>query len=781
MRRSPCWPRLAAALCLAVVCTTAQAADIVDSKQAGSKQSDTKTVAAKAVAGAATPEEVAADPQRVWTRFLAEAELGAAYEQYDVVDAVGYDGESVQTDACRDLAQTLREAVVAVPVSIAVHRVAMLCAEATGDDVTAEREAAALGALSAHALAARGDAGWHRPIPVLSPRDIYALILLLGYEFRYEYYKGVLPKRYLPLVVAAWDPEAKVERHLAFDFIDTSFTIDREDTYAGYPFQRHLLADGFVQAQSKNGEISSMDMLAAQAAFTAESKLAGLEHLREGAMHGGVASLSSWLVLCSSEQVPNCDEGFIDALLPLAEKHQAAPMTLLALAYAEGIGVKRDTKAAEALLDAADKRWHERGASTLFAAITSTLHPGVRNDFAMERLRKSIEAGNTDAEVMRVVAEILSDDKHALSAQDIAVLERPSSNQVGLGYAVLAEYYQKRDMTAEMEIATRKAADHGHAAAQRSRALMTIREGGVKTPRAAWWTDLSNAAQGGDVYAMRLLSSDAVDNKNWKAAAGWLLAAVEAGDLEAVYEIAALYETGNADLPGGLDQAIKTYEALAGEAGGDGALARRRLATLAMEGRGMKRNPEKAVAWLQADAERGDVDSQLQLASLYLRRDFEGADVADGRRWIERAIALGSADAKGAYGEWLVSRPEATHEDRAHGLVLLREVADSGDLGARNNLAWALCVSPAEDVHNPEAGLRIAKEMEPDPGLSPGYIDTIAACYAATGDFTEAVRQQQRAIDDLPRDDMGKPQGGQGMFDRLDLYRSGKAYLNTQQ
>lgn len=780
-------PHLSTALlatCIAAACGAAGAADPVASKPADAAPAAPKTAAktgnAKAGnAGAATPEEVAADPQRVWTRFLAEAELSAAYDHYDVIDAVDYDGTVVDADLCRDQTQALREAVVAAPVSIAVHRVAMLCAEAVDDDATAEREAAALAALSKHALSTRGDAGWHRPIPVLSPRDIYALLSLLGYEFSYEYYKTIHPRRYLPLVVAAWDPEAKVERHLAFDFIDVAFSLDRDDEYTGYPIQRNLLADAFLQAQSKSNEVSAVDMLASQEAFSADSKPGGLAHLREGAARGGVMSLSSWLVFCGTEDVPGCEDGLVDALLPLAERRQAAPMTLLAVAYAEGIGVKRDRKAAEALLDAADKRWHERGASLLFAALVTRLHPGVRNDVAMARLRKAIEAGNADAEVLWLAGELTYDDNRVLTAQEIGVLERPSNNQLGLGYATLAEYYKKRGMTAQMRAAANAAADHGHAASQRARAVMLFSDGGKQVPREAWLKDLTDAAQSGDAFAMRLLASDAVDAKQWKAAKGWLLAAVSDGDLDALYDIADLHAIENTGLPDGIDHAVRIYEALAADAGDGGARGRRRLASLAMDGRGMKRNPKRAVEWLQADATRGDAQSQLQLAGMHLQRAFDGADVAEGRRWIERAIASGSTDAKAAYGGWLIGWKDATREERSRGLTLLRGIADSGDLGARNNLAWALCVSPVEGVRDPAAGLVIAKTMDADPSLPSGFVDTVAACYAATGDFAAAVRLQQRAIDGLPRDDKGKPQGNQGMFDRIELYRSGKAFVDT--
>ncbi len=63
--------------------------------------------------------------------------------------------------------------------------------------------------------------------------------------------------------------------------------------------------------------------------------------------------------------------------------------------------------------------------------------------------------------------------------------------------------------------------------------------------------------------------------------------------------------------------------------------------------------------------------------------------------------------------------------------------------------------------------------------LDPAELDTVAACHAATGDHAHAARPQQRVIDGLPLDTAGKPQGGQGIFDRLELYRAGKAYIET--
>lgn len=760
---------IASALCFVAAAAAAAAADdLVPAK-----------IKDKTAAGAATLEEVAADPDRVWRRFLADAELGAVYEHFDAIDAVGYTHVAVDADACRDHAVELRDAVIAAPVSIALHRVAMMCADAVGDAPMAERETAALASLSKHALTGRGDSAWKKPIAVLSPRDVYALIALLGYEYRYEYYQGIDPKRYLPLRVAVWDPEEKLERHLVFDFVDVANAIDHEGEYVGYPYHRHLLAEAFVASQNNGGETIGIDMLAMQASFQAGSTVERVAKLREGATRGGIASLSNWLAICVKEKIDGCADGLIDALLPLAEQKHALPMTLLAMAYVEGVGVEKDMKAAEALLDGADRRWRERGASAMYAALETTMRDGKFSDFAMRRLRASADAGNAEAELMLVAQEI-SVARRALSAQEIAVLERASSNGVGLGYGILAEYYETKGMTSAAQAALDKAAEHGHVMSQRKRALNAIRAGGNQASRESWWPWMTAAAQGGDAFAMRFLANEAVSAQEFKRAASWLLAAVDAGDIDAIYDIGRLYESEHPDVPGGLDVAIETYESLAGMEGDSGAEARRRLAQMATQGRGMKRNPKRALTWVRPDAEGGDVESQVVLGVLLANGADGASGVADGERWLSKAVVAGSADARNEYALWLHNGAGTTPERRRRAIALLREARPDADdvVSIQNNLAWMLCVTAHDDTRDPAAGLEIAKQME-RVELQPGELDTVAACYAATGDYANAARLQQRAIDDLPLDTAGKPQGDQWIFDRLDLYRAGKAYIET--
>lgn len=725
---------------------------------------------------AATPEQVAADPAGVWARFLARAKLGEAYAGYDLMDEVGYTHTAVDADACRDRAARLREAVAAVPVSIALRRVAMMCADAIGDDAWAEREAKALAALSKHALSAHGDGVWRAPIRVLAPRDVYALLGILGYEFSYEYYRKPRAQRYLPLTVAGWDAEAKVERHLDFDFIDATYTINRADEWSGYPIQRAILAAAFHDGQTKGGDPTGADMVAVREAYAHVDPARRVARLREGGAHGGLSSLLQWIVLCGQERVPDCGDGLIDALLPLAEREQALAMTLLAYAYAEGMGIARDQKAAEALLDAADRRWHARGASVMFASLEVLMRDGRIGAFSTGRLKRAIEAGHPDAEPILVSLRMLNDPKVRLSAQEIAVLERSSSNGRGMGHAMLAAYQAQIGQKQAAEAAKRRAADAGHAGSRRDLALRARSEG---APASAWRPGLEAAAHDGDALAMRTLSAIAQREGQWKAAEAWLLGAVDDGDVQAQYDIGALYETGHRDLSGTLADAIDTYESLAEIGDDDGNEARRRLARFAADGRGMKRNLRRVRTLLTADAERGVVETQSLLGALLLARGDGAADLAEGERWLQRAVAAGADGARNDYALWLHARDDGSAEHRQRGLALLRAVGPESShyRATLNNLAWLLCVSAHADTRDPAAGMIAARALERGGELEPAWLDTVAACHAANGDTAAALRLQQRAIDGLPKGPDGKPRGSQGMFDRLALYRAGKAYV----
>ncbi|MGN6154103.1 MAG: hypothetical protein ACTHOH_19195, partial [Lysobacteraceae bacterium] len=643
--------RVAAALALACACAlpVAQAAT-ADVARADAKAVDaaSATAARERALAASTPEQVAADPAQAWTRFLAHGELGDAYERLDVMETVGYTLATVDADACRAHGDALREAVRQVPIGIALHRAALLCAEALGDEAEAERETAALAALSKLALANAGEGQFRKPIRVFSPSDVYALVATLGYEFRYEYYRLVRPERTMPLVVAAWDPEAQVEHHLAFDCIEATWAVDRDDAHAGFPIMRNELLDAFVKGERAGDGVLGEDIAAMQAAQEVVTAAARLDALRDAARRGGIASLRESLALCIQARVPGCGEPLVDALLPLAERRQALPMVMLALAHAEGAGVAKDRQAAQALLEAADRRWYRRGASVAYALLQTRAGGAADDAFVIERLRLAEAAGNVDAAALRVARQRIARPDGRMSPADIALLSRPAVNGAGLGLGLLAEYHQRNGDAAAYRDALRRAAEAGSATMQRELAYTLRREvqeahaqGADMTAEAQAW--LEAAAQGGDAPAMRTLFRDAWQRGEWRTATNWLLAAVVAGDADAIYDLAAAYESGRPELKGDFATAVSLYETMAAVPDAQGAPARRRLAQLSIAGRGVKRKPERALTLLRDDADRGDVDAQALLGALLLEgANGVPADPAAGTRWMERAIAAGS-------------------------------------------------------------------------------------------------------------------------------------------
>lgn len=729
----------------------------------------------------ATAREVAADPAGVWARFFAQADLDTAYDQYGVLDDLGLGEQSADAGQCRASASKLKAAVEAIPVSIAIHRAAMFCADAVGDKPGAEREAAALAALAKHALADGAGSRWRPPIRVLSPRDVYALLDLLGYEVQYAHYTDAVVGRCFPLEIAAWDADAKQERHLAFDFVEAAARIDRGEKYFGLPFRRTILASSFVSGQIESGEVAAIDIRAIRDAREAGTQAERLKLLRDAASRGGLQSATQWMLLCAKDAPPGCADGLVDALLPLAERRQARAMVLLAGAYADGIGIEPDAQAATVLLDAADRRWQGQDATIMFGGLQMLLK-GALDPLAAERLRRLSAAGSDAAGFVLVADGLGRDPGRDLSPAEIALLRRPRFNGAGEGQILLFNYFLRRSMVAERDAALRAAADLGYAEAQRKLAFETLAQEGRQASGPRGMPLMERAAQGGDAPAARMMAAVARDRKQWLEAAGWLLGAVDHGDVPALYELAQLYEAGHDGLPGKLDDAIASYEEIAADRTDTDTAprARRRLATLALEGRGMKRNPKRAREWLLVDAQRDDAPSQVQLAVAYLDGSFGEADAAEGERWLKRASDNGSVEARTVYGTWLVSR-RGSAETHQRGVELLRAAAKDGGLTQLNNLGWFQCVSSFPEVRDPAAGLAAARRMQLRDGtLDARYLDTIAACYAANGDFETAVRLQQQVVAaDAGGESGAVSQGGPG--GRLALYRAGKPYVEAAQ
>lgn len=742
-------------------------------------------------AWAASPApDVVKDAKGAWAHFLAQTDPEVADEALAVRAKVEYNTASVNAEACRANAADVDRAVAAIPVSIAVHRMAMLCADATGDQQRAERELAAIASLSKLALSRASESGNAKPVPIVIWLDIPALLVSAGLELRYEYYAQRLPTRHFPMVVAVWDPERKLERHVRFDWTNTWHEIQRTPD-GKYPLQRKNFVNEMVEADAKANDLSAIDLLAVRGAHNADDIASRIAALRTAAEAGGSNAAWSWAHLCASEGAPKgCADGLVEALMPQAEKQLARPMMLLAFAYAQGLGVPRDEAAAMRLLDAADQRWSRSGATTAYIDLWQQVYDGVVLPPALaERLARAAKSGNENAPFEQIYDDVRR-EVFRLDDAKLAYLGSPAQNGQGEGYKWLADGKPVDEAEAKQKQRwIRQAAELGNPDAQAILAsdLLYGDDGVERDPKQAreW---LLRAADGGDAWAARRLSWMARSEGDVRAAERWLLLPASHGDIQTQLDLADLWSTNAAGLFGGIKDAVQIFRDLSPHS----ASARRSLAAMLARGQGTSKDPVEARKLLQQDAEAKDHESEALLGMLLLNGLLGPAGEVEGRKWVQRAMDGGGESIANDFGYWLFFR-QGTDAGRNEALGVWRKALEKDAPGVANNLAWALCTTEHAAFRNGREGLEVSKKID-DPD-SMAEKDTIAACHAAAGDFAKATALQQEVVDeytgvvrkiesargDKPAGDGEKASADQlkEFQDRLKLYADGKPYVEV--
>lgn len=101
---------------------------------------------------------------------------------------------------------------------------------------------------------------------------------------------------------------------------------------------------------------------------------------------------------------------------------------------------------------------------------------------------------------------------------------------------------------------------------------------------------------------------------------------------------------------------------------------------------------------------------------------------------------------------------------------------DPSDTTSLNDLAWLLATAPEARVRNPHRAVSLAQKCCGLSHWTNAYsIDTLAAAYAAAGNFGQAVRYQQLAMQALNKSDRAEQLAS--MQDRLKLYSNHQTYL----
>ena len=91
----------------------------------------------------------------------------------------------------------------------------------------------------------------------------------------------------------------------------------------------------------------------------------------------------------------------------------------------------------------------------------------------------------------------------------------------------------------------------------------------------------------------------------------------------------------------------------------------------------------------------------------------------------------------------------------------------------KNNKAWVLATCPDENFRNATRAIQLAKEICAATRNQDGmYLDTLAAAYAAAGRFEDAVKMQEKALEDAAF----LTRFAEGGRERKQLYRQQKPY-----
>ena len=182
---------------------------------------------------------------------------------------------------------------------------------------------------------------------------------------------------------------------------------------------------------------------------------------------------------------------------------------------------------------------------------------------------------------------------------------------------------------------------------------------------------------------------------------------------------------------------------------------------------------------LVAEAQNGDAQSQYLLGEAYLEGEYGlKKDLTQAKVWLRKAEAQHFVEA----GCELATIRFNTLDDSitdAEAMAWFQEGVDAGDIDCMNNAAWFKSTLPDPALRDPQAAERIEKAVLLKQPNSPGYIDTLAAAYAAEGKFDEAVAAQQQAVDGERALSGDHRQGIAKMQARLQLYQQHQAYVES--
>ena len=235
------------------------------------------------------------------------------------------------------------------------------------------------------------------------------------------------------------------------------------------------------------------------------------------------------------------------------------------------------------------------------------------------------------------------------------------------------------------------------------------------------------------------------------------------------------------------------------------------LAWMYITGRGVEKNQEIAATYLQRAAELGDRYSMENYASKLIWGPEESANKELGIFYLTELAEMNSNRAEYLFAQlhldgthlpydpdmaetWLARAAEhgntaakildlqlrygkaSSNEEKVLIRDEQREIVDGLQNNQKNGIAWIMSTHSYQPFQDGEFAVQVMEGMLSDGIELPiAHMDTLAAAYAASGNFDDAVKLQARAIARIEED--GGQAADQSFLDRLALYKNRKQYI----
>jgi len=278
-------------------------------------------------------------------------------------------------------------------------------------------------------------------------------------------------------------------------------------------------------------------------------------------------------------------------------------------------------------------------------------------------------------------------------------------------------------------------------------------------------------------YALGMIYSLNPDTPHdYPQAAVWFHKAVVQGNMNAAVMLGALYEQGMG-VPQSDQTAMGWYKMAADR---DIPAAQYALAYDYYTGKGSEADRTQMLPLLQRAADQGFMLAEALLGGMYLSGRLVPKDETKAVELLHKSIAQGSLSSQCTLANYYL-QSTATADQIAQARRWLEEGATKGGIQAAeclNTEAWILATAADPVRRDSVKAIQYATEALAICPTDSGCLDTMAAAYAAAGQYDQAVAEQQKAIAAWtpgPKEEEGRKQEMQA---RLDLYRAHKPYVD---